>query len=112
MNQSQISDIDVKLSFNGNVKRIPNVQTWKELRAQASAFVKNSGCAKFDPKTLSVTYVDADNDTIHIADDGDLQIAYVVALQTERKIKFLLQLPASAATESASTEKQSSAATE
>ena len=33
MNQSQINDIDVKLSFQGNIKRIPNVQTWNELCA-------------------------------------------------------------------------------
>jgi hypothetical protein len=106
MNQSQINDIDVKLSFQGNIKRIPNVQTWNELCAQATAFVKNSGVKEFQPSTLSITYVDSDNDTIHIADDSDLQIAYVVALQTERKIKFIVKLPAAA--ESASTEKQSS----
>ena len=106
MNQSQITDIDVKLSFQGNVKRIPNVQTWNDLCAQATAFVKASGVKEFQPSTLSITYVDSDNDTIHIADDSDLQIAYVVALQTERKIKFIVKLPAAA--ESASTEKQSS----
>ena len=72
MNQSQITDIDVKLSFQGNVKRIPNVQTWNDLCAQATAFVKASGVKEFQPSTLSITYVDSDNDTIHIADDSDL----------------------------------------
>lgn len=89
----------MKLGFNNAVKRIPNVQTYAELVAQATAFVTSTGAVTTQPKQLTITYIDSDKDEIHIGDDSDLQIAYVVAIQTERKIKFLIRLPELASTE-------------
>jgi len=49
---------------------------------------KKEGVSK--TSSLIISYVDAENETIRVEDDSDLQMAYVVALSGDRKIKFII----------------------
>lgn len=94
MNQSQVSDLQVKLSldYNNNtvIKRIPNVQTYNDLLKQAQAVCSKAGV---DPSVkIHLKYFDADNETVRVEDDSDLQLAYASALSSDKRVKFQIEL--------------------
>lgn len=93
MNQSQVTDLQVKLSLEINdetiLKRIPTVQTFDELMQQVKKVCKK---AEVDTKQkLSVFYMDADNDKIRVYEDVDLQMAYALALSSNNRVKFHIE---------------------
>lgn len=94
MNQSQVTDLQVKIALDYNsdtvIKRIPNVQTYKELHAQARKVCNRSGVDK--STKIHFNYVDADNEKIGVEDDSDLQMAYALALSSDKKVKFNIEL--------------------
>lgn len=71
MNQSQVINLDVKLSLtlddDVSIKRIPAVQTHKELHDQCRQFINKRKVSKFN-----IVYFDSDNERIKIEDDSDL----------------------------------------
>ena len=94
MNQSQVSDLQVKLSldYNNNtvIKRIPNVQTYNDLLKQAQAVCSKAGV---DPSVkIHLKYFDADNERVGVEDDSDLQLAYASALSSDKRVKFQIEL--------------------
>lgn len=74
MNQSQVTDLQVKLALDYNndtvIKRIPNVQTFEDLRIQVRGVCKKAG---IDRSTkIHLSYIDADNEKIGVEDDSDI----------------------------------------
>ena len=43
--------------------------------------------------SLTISYNDADNELIRVEDDSDLQMAYIIALTSDKKIKFIINYP-------------------
>lgn len=95
MNHSQVTDLQVKLCLELNddviLKRIPNVQTFKELREQCRQICNKADVDKAEK--ITIFYMDCDNDKVGVADDADLQMAYALALSADKKVKFLIELP-------------------
>lgn len=74
MNQSQVINLDVKLSLtlddDVSIKRIPAVQTHKELHDQCRQFINKLAVPKVSK--FNIVYFDSDNERIKIEDDSDL----------------------------------------
>jgi hypothetical protein len=96
MNQSQVTDLQVKLSLEINdqtiLKRIPAVQTFKELMQHATKQCPE----QLRAEKIHLYYLDADQERIGVADDSDLQMAYALALSSDKKVKFHIELPKAA----------------
>lgn len=96
MNQSQVNDVQVKLSLEINdkitLKYIPAVQTVKDLITHAI----NLCPEHLRSEKIFIHYFDSDRERIDVSDDSDLQMAYAMALSTDRRIKFHIVLPQSA----------------
>jgi len=94
MNQSQVTDLQVKIALDFNddtvIKRIPNVQTFELLIQQAQNVCKKAGVDK--DTQIHISYIDSDNEKIGVADDSDLQMAYALALSSDKKVKFNIEL--------------------
>jgi prephenate dehydratase len=94
MNQSQVINLDVKLSLNidneTSLKRIPAVQTHKDLHDQCRQFINKLQIPKVS--SFNIVYFDSDNERIKVEDDSDLQMAYAVALSADGKLKFHIEI--------------------
>ena len=94
MNQSQVINLDVKLSLEvddeTNLKRIPTVQTHKDLHDQCRQFINKLNIHKVSK--FNIVYFDCDNERIKVEDDSDLQMAYAVALSADGKVKFHIEI--------------------
>ena len=94
MNQSQVINLDVKLSLNidneTSLKRIPSVQTHKDLHDQCRQFINKLAIPKVS--NFNIVYFDSDNERIKVEDDSDLQMAYAVALSADGKLKFHIEI--------------------
>lgn len=93
MNQSQVINLDVKLSLtvdeDSTLKRIPAVQTHKDLHNQCLQLIHKMEIPKVGK--FSIVYFDSDNEKIKVEDDSDLQMAYALALSTDGKVKFFIE---------------------
>ena len=61
---------------------------------------KSEICDKNDK--ICVFYIDTDNEKIAIQDDSDLQMAYALALTSDKKVKFLIETSNSCSTKAVS----------
>ena len=95
MNSQELSKLDVKLTLasenQSTIKRIFPFQTVKEILDAARQMANKEGVNKKTPLTIS--YNDADNELIRVEDDSDLQMAYIIALTSDKKIKFIINYP-------------------
>ncbi len=98
MNSQELSKLDVKLTLasesQSTIKRIFAFQTVKEILDAARQMATKEGVNKKTPLTIS--YNDADNEQIRVEDDSDLQMAYCIALTSDKKIKFIINYPQAA----------------
>ena len=98
MNTQELSKLDVKLTLasdnQSTIKRIHPFQTVKEILDVARQIATKEGVNKKSPLTIS--YNDADNEIIRVEDDSDLQMAYCIALSSDKKIKFIINYPQAA----------------
>ena len=96
MNQSQVINLDVKLSlevdYETSLKRIPAVQTHKDLYDQCRQLINKRAIPKVSK--FNIVYFDSENERIKVEDDSDLQLAYAVALSSDGKIKFHIEIGA------------------
>jgi len=94
MNQSQVINLDIKLSLtvdeDTSVKRIPVVQTHKDLHNQCLKLIHSMKVPKVG--NFNIVYFDTDNERIKVEDDSDLQMAYALALSTDGKVKFFIEI--------------------
>ena len=96
MNQSQVINLDVKLSLEvdneTSLKRIPAVQTHKDLHDQCRQLINKRAIPKVS--NFKIVYFDAENERIKVEDDSDLQMAYAVALSSGGRLKLHIEIGA------------------
>jgi hypothetical protein len=83
-----LSELSVKLALGDIVKRLQAPQNMKDLSTQARLLCTNSGLSAAEK--LEVFYIDTDNEKIAIQDDSDLQMAYMMALTSDNRVKFMI----------------------
>jgi hypothetical protein len=83
-----LSELSVKLALGDIVKRLPAPQNMKDLAVQCRLISTNSGLPTTEK--LEVFYIDTDNEKIAIQDDSDLQMAYMMALTSDNRVKFMV----------------------
>lgn len=84
--------MSLEIDNETSLKRIPAVQTHKELHDQCRQLINKRAIPKVSK--FNIVYFDSDNERIKVEDDSDLQMAYAVALSADGKVKFYIEIGA------------------
>lgn len=84
---NQFAGLDVKIQFSDNIaKRVKMPMTFAELSQLVSSVAKAKG---LDTSTPTIQYTDAENESVVVEDDVDLEMAYTIAHNyMDKRIKF------------------------
>jgi len=91
MFNQEFSGLDVKISFPGTdsgIKRIKTPLSFKDLANTVKNLAQNKGLP-----VGPIKYKDLDGDWVVIEDEGDLELAYTVAMTGDKRITFMVFKP-------------------
>lgn len=63
----------------------------KDLEQQCRLMCNNAQIPSSEK--LQIFYIDTDNEKIAIQDDSDLQMAYALAITSDKRVKFMIETP-------------------